>query len=550
MSDAWSVVVSIPEREKFPPHEQPRVEHCEAREMVLDDDWDDIALAWRTQYLDPTVEVTFGPPDTSRNALQHGARQLTTPGLYGVEPSVVHTDPAAKDLVDMLSEMGWSTKLQEVQFKTVGMGDYAVTVEVTERGTLQLCPVSPADHWVAVHPDQPDVPHTVWRLRLRWFEDVSIPVRSGYRWTWDVLSVYRDPFTGRLEPCYRVLRRNPHWQPSGTDEPPWLDESARFLGEDRPPEGYVGESYPWRDQEGEPFLPWVWYRAHDTGRTWNHHVMRGLHRGTLMTSLHWSYASKAALGASGRAVLTVGVAEPAAQIKESQQDGTPTRTMAILPGTMLFGAKDPDYDGQPLVTEFGPGADLASLQDFATFYETGQMARWGISPSDVQRVSDTPASGVSLYISAKGRREYQARIEPLFRKADPRLLFIVANLMRLTGMGNPPVGGYSIVYPPIPASPQERKEGREHDDWRLEHGHVSEVQLYMERHPGLTEAQAMEKLVEVKLQETELQRLTKERMEVLGILDAAMTDSTTEDSQEDEEGEEMTENPDQEPENA
>lgn len=516
MADQWKNM-AIPDRPSFPEAEQPRVEHCAARECVLDDDWDDIAFLWRQQYMDPTVEATMGPPDTSRNALHHGARQLTTPGLYGREPQVTHLGSTA--LVEALQAMGWATKMQEVQFKAVGMGDYAVHVDQAPGG-LQLCPVSPADHWVDVNPETPDAPLGVWHLRLRWYEDPVVPEQSGYRWAWDVWHTQRDELTGEAVASYRVLRPNPHYT-AESDEPKWLDDSALFLldAEGNFPEGgWVGDGYVWRDEQGQPFLPWVWYRAHDTGKTWNYHVMRGLHRGTLMTSLHWSYASKAALSASGKFVLCVGVAEPAGQIKEASLDGTPVRSIGILPGTMMFASKEEDFAGQPLVQEVGPGSDLADLVEFCTAYEVQQMQRWGIAASDIQRVSDTPASGVSLHISSKGRREFQARIEPLFRRADTRLFAIVARLLALTTGQAVPTTGYGITYTQVPLSPQEHKERREDANWRRENGHASEVDLYLEAHPGLTREQALDHLVAVQLEQAELAARVAESQALLAEL--------------------------------
>lgn len=528
----------IPPRPRFPRHEALRQEHAASREAILDDDdgYDDLALRWRQQFMDPTVEATLPPPDTSRNALQSSARQLTTPGLYGSMPQVLHTDPAAGLVRAELLRLGWATKMQEVQFKTVGMGDYAVTVEATDDG-LTLCPVSPADHFIESSPETPDVPHTVWRLRLRWYDDPVVPEASGYRWAWDVLSTRRDPLTGAQVPSYRVLRANPHYAPQDerSDEPEWIDDSALFLGADMPPGGYVGKSYPYRDEQGEPFLPWVWYRAHDTGRAWNYHVMRGLHRGTLMTSLHWTYASKAALSASGKFILTVGVAEPAAQIKESIVDETTVRSMALLPGTIFFGSKEPDFDGQPYVTEVGPGADLANLVQFCVDYEAQQYARWGLNSPGTQRVSDTPASGVSLYFSYAQKREFQARIEPLFRRSDLQLVRIIAHMMRLAGLGAPPTDGYAVVYSPVPTSPQERREQREAADWRRDRGQASDVQLYMERHPGITEEQAMQRLVRVRVEQAEVQRRVDEALALLGMLAETDDDETTDTTDPDQE---------------
>ena len=74
---------------------------------------------WLAEHIDGDRLEVWGPPDTSVNPLADLGRQLTTPGLYGVRPKVLHSDAMAQALVGpdgFLDEAGLWTKLQQVQY--------------------------------------------------------------------------------------------------------------------------------------------------------------------------------------------------------------------------------------------------------------------------------------------------------------------------------------------------------------------------------------------------------------------------------------------------
>lgn len=538
MQGALSLVPHAPPVVPLPPpmfsaEDQDRALHTRVREAILEDDWDDTALEWREAHLDAEVSRTMGPPDTSRNGLMDACRQLSTPGLYGTPPTIIHADQAAADtMMALLAGAGWSTKMQQVQYLTLGCGDYIVRPSASSQG-LSMRLVSPGWVHMRTDPNRPDVPLGVWELRLRW---VPGPGRVGSRaggewaWCWDVMDVGWDEFAGVPQPCYRVLRRNPRASQEG--EPMWLDLSAMFLDEQdapMPEGGWVGDNYPIYNGD-TPLLGYVVYRAHDSGKAWNTYHMRGAHRGTLNEALYWSYTGKAAMSASGKAVVVIGAVLPTGTIRETgspqdniimpgQDESVDTlRSVPLLPGSMIGLPKDPDFQGQPVVEEIGPGADLGVLLDFCTAYGLQQLTRWGLNPSDVTRVSNNPQSGAALYISAKGKREFSDRVRPLFSRSDQQLLALCAVLAEGAGLATGlPATGWTVEYARIPLSPQERADQRTEYEWQVERGHMSEVDAYMADHPGVDRQTAMMAIVRARVEQAQLQEAVRRALTDAGL---------------------------------
>ena len=488
-SHAWDSEGLIRSHPLMPPSELERMMHSGVRESILDDDWVDTAEDWREEALGPALADTFPTPDTTRNSLQDASRQLATPGLYGTPPILTAPDGAGQLVIDLLQGAGWATKMQEVQFKTNGMGDYLLRADIRDGG-LGLRPVSPALCFSVSTDDRPDEPTALWEARQRWF---STGATSGeYRWAYDVCDV-SDP----ENPSYRVVLLS-----ESGGEIVEEDVSSMFLTDEDgmfPAGGWAGPDYPYREPgTGRPVIPYVIYRAHDTGRPWNHYVMRGAHTATLNESLFWSYVGKSALGATGRVVIAIGLQEPAGARQEGQ--GLGAKSLVMQPGSMVFTHPSEGSETVASIHEVGPGADLDVLLGFVTAYGLQQLTRWGLNPTDITRVSNSPTSGAALYISARGKREFSDRVRPLFHRADTKLIRLVATLAHGAGLGSPPLDGYSIDYARIPLAPAERASQRDDLDWRIERGHISEIGAYQEEHPGVTEAQALAALVLVQQQ--------------------------------------------------
>ena len=474
--------------------DQQRTELLIQRESLLDDDAQVVAREFLVASAGEEKAAIIGAVDTSVCPLSSVCRQLTTPGLYGRQPRISHRDPTSAALLSQIALAGWLTKMPRVQYLAVGLGEYLLRLDVPpEVGHLTVRTVSPCDVFVECDPDLPDVPVILKERRMRRAPD------GKWAWFWDCYDRGACDLDGNWtrSPSYRVVR--PRYSE-------WEDFSAYFLHS--PVGGFVGvDAYPYLDPAGKPFLPWVVYRAVDTGKMWNHNEKRGLALGSLNAMKFATYAGHAALGATGRSLVTVGV-DFGASIQEAPRDLQRTsrpRTIQLMPGTIIPCAPMPNVTN-PLLVEVGPGADLGVLQAFAHDYELGQAVRAGLNPSDATRTGANPTSGSALAISDKGRREYADQVRPHFQRVDAEVLRKAAWLMRLVGLGAPPDESYTIEYHAIAESPDEQRARREARASAIERGELSPIDAYLGDHPGLTREQALDELIAIAL---DRKRLTK-----------------------------------------
>lgn len=520
----------LPPRPPMPtPEDQARAEHQFARWQVLNEDFDDLLADWLAEHIDGDRLEVWGPPDTSVNPLADQARQLTTPGLYGVRPRIVHSDPMAEALVGpdgFLDEAGLFTKLQQVQYFAVGLGDFLVRLDVLQRRRrLSVRLVAPHNVYMRADPEEPDRPIELWELRIRWFEE-----RAAWIWTWDVFKL-SDPDHGD-EPSYKVIAAS-----TGEVNLDNEDLSAVYLATPGNEDGdFTGDRYPYRfapttaGELGGPFLPWVVYRAIDTGQLWNQQHRRGAYHGTLNSALNWSYAQHAARDASGSTTFVVGVDPPATGTKSSSRDGDgrgrgsgSVQTFQATPGSAWF--LQPTESGvQPQFHETGPGTNLESVAAYATLYEQKQAVRSGISPADIIRSNANPMSGAALFITDRGRRVFSKQVEPLFRRADTETIAKSGAMLTAARIGAFPVDGYSVAYHQIPDSPAEELSKREQADWDLEHGATTPIKLVQDRRPGISDEDAARLIVRSRVEAKELERMVEQELERRGLTD---TDTDT-----------------------
>jgi len=502
--------------------DQDRSIHQHARLQVLDDEWDDLVAVWLGISIDPERSKTWGMPDTSANPLGDQADQLTTPGLYGVRPTMLHAmqHDAADVLIGArgaLVKAGHWTKMQSISYFTVGMGDFVVRIDAPpDVGRLTLRPVNPHDVYIKTRADTPEEIEALWELRLRWYQP-----EKRWMFVWEQYDI-SDPEA----PFYRIVEAE-------TDGGEGMDVSNVFLATDDNPGGdFTGEHYPYRFATGEAFIPWTMYRAVDVGRPWNHHHNRGLYIGTLNAAVLATYAMYCAKACTGDVVIIAGL-QPvvSAKVKSPiETGGVPgvemdysasggVQTVTIEPGTIMYHSfTDPGV--QPVIKQVGAGGALQDVAAFARGYSIDLAARRGGGGADVTRQHANPTSGSSLAIQNEGRRVYARQVTPLFERADLELAgkaAAVLNRSGIEGTGSIPEDGYSISYAPIPKSPQERKEDRDGIDWSLEHGFLSETKAYQQLNPGTSEDDARMAIVRARVEAAKLDQLTAEMMAAAGV---------------------------------
>lgn len=497
----------LPTRPRMPTDaDEWRSQHQAARWKILNEDWEDIEQDWLENHVGKERVALWGPPDLSANPLAEISRQLATPGLYGSAPEVRHQDEAAQRLVGpggYLSAAGYWTRMQRVQYLAHGLGDVYHAHDVSDDGRLVLRLVRPQDVYVEVDADETDRAVALWELRLRWWD-----ARAKWVYTWDRYDL--GEWRGAVEvrpPSYSVALAT-------QDGKAGEDVSNVFLVRpDGTSGGLFGDAYPFRVADGTPILRHIHYRTLNSGDYWNHLDRRGVHRGTLNTALYYTYAGHCARDATGRMVFCVGVEAPADVQRDEGNYGQPLRTMQMTPGAAYF--TEPTGQGQPLIVEVGPGANLPDVSAWAQAYELKQATRWGLNPADITRQHANPTSGAALAISTSQKREVMGQVEEIFRAADLEAIRVSAALLRLAGVdAGLPEDGYSITYAPIRHTPQEDRDERDAIDWEVSKGYLSPLDAYRRLHPGATAEDALAAIVQAR----EDQARIDEELEIRGIV--------------------------------
>jgi hypothetical protein len=201
-----------------------------------------------------------GAPDLSKNLFRSVITQLAV--MYDRPPIIEHADPvAAEALRRVTSQAGvWQLAIAHQQ-SVLALREGAYRFDIPpESGKLLIRLIPGYLLWAESHPHDPDQPVTVHEYRLRCIDGKDT-------WTRDVLSV------ADLEaPVYRV-------ESADGDQ----DLTEQVLGSQM-----SGEAYPYRYQDGTPFLPIVLYHAKRTGELWDAYNGIELVDGSLVVAGLWT----------------------------------------------------------------------------------------------------------------------------------------------------------------------------------------------------------------------------------------------------------------------
>lgn len=485
----------VPRPKLYDDENQRRSDHFHVRTQILADDFADLASEWMIEAFGQEQVDTWGPPDTTLNPLASQTRQLTTPGLYGTPPEVKGEGPLLGP-TGYLTRVGFWSRAQWLQFMTVGIGIYFRRVGVTwdaggggEKKNVRLTDtlVNPRD--VVVWVDEYNRIVGLWHLRLR--ERMNAQGYVERQWLWDQWNIA--PGTA---PYLRVAEAPLSGGPGRDVSALWLEGGAM-----------EGDAYVWRTPDGDPFLPWVVYRATDGGEFWPS-WRRAMHSGTLRACAYWTFTSRSALFSTGEHVFIAGVDTgdvPGVAVRRGENDregaAPPQLTMKVNPGTVTF--LPTKTNANVTIQGIGPGVNLPNLQSFASMYGLLMALAEGIV-SDALRTGSNPTSGEALAISAVQRREFSRQVQPLFLASDLEALVKYAWMLTVIVGEATPADGYSIDYETIPLSPNEQSDERAQLQWEEDRGQLSPIDVHMRLHPGRTREQALAALVAARADVTEV----------------------------------------------
>lgn len=462
-----------------------RVAHQAARLQVLLESHEQLVREYIVDKADEDFAQVVGEPDTSSNPLADIARQLSTPGLYGKRPEVLHRDAdAVEGLVGvdgLMEHAGYFTRGPWVQYLTLGLGDMLARWHVVE-GRLAMRLVYPDAVYMAANQADPSTPVELWELCTREVREF------GSIYVWDVYKL------GDV-PSYRV-----HAATGKRGREALGDDLSNLV---LPGGALEGDDYPWRGEDGRAELPWSRWQSADTGTLWNWRNKRGAHRGTLNAAVYATYAGHCALHATGSHVMVAGLTGGLSHVRSSDARAGATPTAMLTPGALSF--YEIDGVAQPFVHEVGPGVNLASVEAFHANYEMRQAVRWGLNPSDLSRTSSNPASAAALMVSNRGKREFSDQVTPVFGRQDSRSCRVAAIVARAGGLGRYAESGYVWKYHRIPHTAQEEQATRDRLDWEVARGMRSRISVYRETNPGVTREAAVAALVRVQRDEAELE---------------------------------------------
>lgn len=448
--------------------------HTSLVRRILNGEWEsDVEGRLRLAIGDVKREA-WGPIDLSACPLRVCADSLSR--SYDVPPAIMAPDEAGAEVTKLVTRSGHWARMPLVQRDAWAEGEVYVRVDLDAYGEPTYRIVHGDRLTAEPDPEHPDRP-----IILR--ELVRRRVDGEPTWTWDVYDL-----TDPAYPTFRIYK----------DEKGDLGAELTNLFFSIPLEG---ESYPYRYENGRPYIPYVIYRATESGGLWHPYLRREITEGTLNVAMYYTFFGHIVRDASWPQRFVVDLELSGASRGEPTSpvlgpDGRPVRKqrsqLVTDPATVAVLRSLADATGQPQVGQWQPGGDPMVIIEAVGVYERRLASYAGITGSDQMRMSGDPRSGFAIAVSRTTLREQMRRIEPLLRRADEELLRMTAAMLSRHRGTRYPESGYEIVYQGVPESPEEREARREHVIALLDKGLMDRVAAYQAMHPGVSRAEAEE----------------------------------------------------------
>jgi len=419
-----------------------------------------------------------------------------TSTTYDIAPEIEYQsddepDPEAVDVMrDVLDDaMWWQLAAQNARY-TNGLRNSLVNVvwaDDTEAVRYRLVTADTVE--VVTDPDDPFTLREVVEVRQRENPDDGKP-----GWYYDVWKLDGDG-GGSLSVVNSAGE----------------DFTAAFLGDE-------AGTYPWVDDDGVAFLPWVKYDAQPGTRPFDPFELCELVDGSFEVGVLWNFYAKAMKDASfeQRALVDgepLGVSTAPSGYRELDVD----------PMALLQVSSKPDKTAS--LTSWRPSVDVEKFAQAVLLYQRTMIDSMGISSSDMEKTASE--SGVAIKLRRSAQRRLAKKQEPMFRRGDESLLMLTALVNNAFSDGETlPVDGWGVTYQYIEDPVEERVAELEYRKELMAQGLISRTRMYLLTHPNSTEEQARESIVQAALENTWLDRVVS--ASVLEPEDAAALDSARE----------------------
>lgn len=455
------------------------------RLRMLEGDWMQDVIDTMSQFFAPGRMVITGKPDTSTNLFLTFTDQLSV--LYTIPPSVKNEDEdAAEPLITAVNAAGWWSMASLLQLYVLGLRECLVRPTIVDGDRLMYRIVTPNLVYAEALPDDPDMPAYIVEARVR--PDPLNPKKDV--WTWDVADI-RDPD----DPQFKILIPD--------DKGKHRDITVDLLGSEM-----SGDAYPFRYDDGTPFMPYTLYHAKRTGRLWNYRNTTELVEGALMVAVYWTFWGHVTRDESHPQRYGVDV-----QLRGAGQavpSGNPSKAQMIaadMDPSLIMMFQSIGQGGGSL-SQFNPGGDPEKLGQAIASFESRLAIHYNLGPDDFQR-SGSAESGYAIALKRESVRAAQRKFKPEFQRAD-RLMLGKSAAMSNRAMGSTayPESGYSLIYNGLPMTTQEMQDGLEQHERMIAMGLESKVDAYIEKFPGTSRDDAIEALVMIAKENKRLAALT------------------------------------------
>ena len=449
------------------PEDAARWEHTRIRRRMLDGHWEQDISRRLNEKLTPGRTYNLGRPVQSLNLFASVVRQVAV--QYDSHPTDSNPDLSEEQEAawhQMMADAHLWAIMQRASESIIGLregfiqGEWVPNPQHPDGGEVSVCPLTPDTVVTVTRPGDPDDVLVLKAARSYTVDGDSFPAWA----VWDI----SDP----EQPHFRVE-----------------DSSGKVITE-----RVVTEPQPWPywKENGQPYLPFIKYRAQDTAEPWDAYALSELVHAALDTAILWTAWTKSVLDASWSQRWVIDLMLQGMSI--SGAGAAVTASVETDPTSILCFTSRSDKPGS--VGQYTTPVDPAAMALSIVTFQSSVLSNIGIHPADVE-TAHVAQSGVAIQLKRSAQRRLALRLLPQFRQGDVALLGMLARISNTFGGTSYPTEGWQIQYHLPEASVDEFIAELDRDERMVRLGFISKLDLMMKYRPELSREQAREALLDV-----------------------------------------------------